>query len=114
MTQQGEAPQGAAARERFCIHYRPQTPGSYFSGTGYVAAIQRLKADVAMRAAGNVEAFFWKDAPGVKVWLPRMRRHAGAQECASNRLTRSIGSPLPAPVSAGTVRNPCANGEPIS
>ncbi len=69
MTQQGEVPQGAAARERFCIHYRPQTPGSSYNGTEYVAALQRLKADAAVRASGNVEAFFWKDAPGVKVWL---------------------------------------------
>jgi hypothetical protein len=69
MTQQGEVPQGAAARERFCIHYRTQPPGAYYGGIEYVAALQRLKADAAMRAAGNVEAFFWKDAPGVKVWL---------------------------------------------
>jgi hypothetical protein len=69
MTQEGEVPQGAAARERFCIHYGMRPPGAYYGGTEYVAALQRLKADAAMRVTNNVEAFFWQDAPRVKVWL---------------------------------------------
>jgi hypothetical protein len=57
------------ALTRFCIHHKAQPPGAYYSGTEYVAALQRLKADAAMTATGNVEAFFWKDAPIVRLWL---------------------------------------------
>lgn len=68
MTQQGEEILNAA-QERHCIHYRAQPPGNYYSGTEYVAALQRLKGNAAMRAARNVEAFFWRDASAIKVWL---------------------------------------------
>ena len=68
MTEHGEELL-TAARERFCKHYRTQPPGTYYSGTQFVAALQRLKVDAAVLAAGNVEAFFWKDAPLINVWL---------------------------------------------
>ena len=68
MMEQEEAITGAA-RERFCKHHRTHPPGSFYSGTELVAALQILKAEAAVRAAGNVEAFFWNDAPLIKVWL---------------------------------------------
>lgn len=80
MTEQGEALL-SAARERFCKHHRTKPLGTYYSGLEFIAALQRLKADAAVRAAGNVEAFFWKDAPLINVWL--------CHECAENMALRS-------------------------
>jgi hypothetical protein len=57
------------AQERYCIHYRAQPPGNYYTGTEYVAALERLRGNAAMRAASNVEAFFWRDAAVINVWL---------------------------------------------
>lgn len=74
MTQQVEE-MGNAAQERHCIHYREQATGNCYSGTEYVEALQRLKGSAAMKAASNVEAFFWRDASMIKVWL--------CQQCAS-------------------------------
>ena len=68
MTQQGEEIANAA-QERHCIHYREQATGSYYSGKEYVDALQRLKGNAAMKAASKVEAFFWRDASVIKVWL---------------------------------------------
>ncbi len=80
MTDQGEALL-KTARERFCKHYRTSPPGTYYSGTEYVTALQRLKVNAAMQAASNVEAFFWKDAPLVNVWL--------CHECAGTMALRN-------------------------
>lgn len=80
MTDQGKESL-VAARERFCIHHRKQPPGTSYSGMEYVAALQRLKVAAAMQAASNVEAFFWKDAPGVTVWL--------CHECAGTLTLRT-------------------------
>jgi hypothetical protein len=68
MTERSEEPRRTALM-RFCIHHKAQPPGAYYSGTEYVAALQRLKADAAVKATGNIEAFFWKDAPTVQLWL---------------------------------------------
>ena len=57
------------AQERYCVHYRAQQAGSYYTGTEYVAALQRLRGNAAMKAASNVEAFFWRDAAVINVWL---------------------------------------------
>ena len=57
------------AQERYCIHHRAQPPGNYYTGTEYVAALERLKGNAAMKAASNVEAFFWRDAAVINVWL---------------------------------------------
>lgn len=70
MTEQSEAAQDAEQfRTRYCVHYRAQQPGTFYSGALYVAALQKLKANAAMHAASKVEAFFWKDAPVIQVWL---------------------------------------------
>ncbi len=67
-TEQGEGP-ASTAFVRYCIHYRKHPPGAYYGGIEYVAALQKLKASAAMQAVGNVESFFWNDAPKVQVWL---------------------------------------------
>ena len=56
-------------RERHCVHRSQGAPGEFYRGEQYVAALQRLRSAAAMRVTGKVEAFFWADAPRVKVWL---------------------------------------------
>jgi hypothetical protein len=68
MTQQNTE-KASAPQERYCLHYRTRPPGNYYKGTEYVAALERLKGDAAMKVARNVEAFFWRDASAIKVWL---------------------------------------------
>ena len=56
-------------KERECIHRNQKTEGDYYTGTNYIKALQRLPVSAAMKMAGNVGAFFWADAPNIKVWL---------------------------------------------
>ena len=58
-------------RERHCSHWSQGAAGEFYRGEQYVAALQRLRSAAAMRVTGNVEAFFWADAPRVRVWLCR-------------------------------------------
>jgi hypothetical protein len=55
--------------ERECIHRRQNKEGEFYRGDNYVAALQRLRSDAAMKMASKVGAFFWSDAPQVRVWL---------------------------------------------
>lgn len=64
-----------AARERQCIHRKPDIGGEYHTGESYIAALQRLHIEKAQSMARKVGAFFWSDAPSMKVWL--------CQECAT-------------------------------
>ena len=64
-----------AVHERECIHRRKGVPGEFYQGDSYVRALQRLRNEAAMKMASKVGAFFWSDAPHVRVWLCR--------ECAS-------------------------------
>jgi hypothetical protein len=60
--------------ERQCVHRRggdAGVEGNFISGKSYVAALQRLKGQSAQRMALKVGAFFWRDAPNIKVWLCR-------------------------------------------
>ena len=63
--------EGEAARDRSCVHHRRGEPGEPYAGEEYLRALYRVKASEAMRMAGQVEAFFWADAPTVRVWLCR-------------------------------------------
>jgi hypothetical protein len=58
-----------AMSERECIHRRQHKEGEFYRGDIYVAALQRLRSDAAMKMASKVGAFFWSDAPHVRVWL---------------------------------------------
>ena len=59
------------ARERQCVHRGENTPGRIYRGDSYVSALQRLRSSAAMKMASKVGAFFWSDAPRVRVWLCR-------------------------------------------
>ena len=63
-----------AGRERECIHRRRGVEGEFYQGDRYILALQRLRNDAAMKMASKVGAFFWSDAPHLKVWL--------CQDCA--------------------------------
>ena len=56
-------------RERECIHRQAGAAGDFYPGDVYVAYLQRLRGEAAMRMARKVTAFFWADAPRVRVWL---------------------------------------------
>lgn len=56
-------------RERECVHRKKGVEGNFYSGEDYVSALKRLGGEGAMRVAGKVGAFFWSDAPHVRVWL---------------------------------------------
>ena len=56
-------------RERECVHRKGGAAGDFYGGEEYVSALMRLGGQGAMRVAGNVGAFFWSDAPHVRVWL---------------------------------------------
>lgn len=58
-------------RERECIHRRQGAPGEFYNGESYIASLQRLRSDAAMKLASKVSAFFWSDAPRIRVWLCR-------------------------------------------
>ena len=63
--------EGEAVRERACVHYKRGEQAEAYAGEDYLRAFKRLKASDAMKVAGLVEAFFWSDAPTVRVWLCR-------------------------------------------
>jgi len=63
-----------AVRERECIHRQQGAQGEFYQGDRYISALQRLRNDAAMKMASKVGAFFWSDAPHVRVWL--------CQDCA--------------------------------
>jgi hypothetical protein len=63
-----------SGRERECIHRQRGAEGEFYRGDRYILALQRLRNDAAMKMASKVGAFFWSDAPHVKVWL--------CQDCA--------------------------------
>lgn len=60
-----------AISERECIHRRQETEGEFYRADHYITALQRLGSDAAMRMSSKVGAFFWSDAPHVRVWLCR-------------------------------------------
>ncbi len=60
-----------AIRERECVHRHRGADGMFYEGSEYVASLQRLRADAAVRVAGRVAAFFWSDARQTVVWLCR-------------------------------------------
>jgi len=64
-----------SGRERECIHRQRGAVGEFYQGDRYILALQRLRNDAAMKMASKVGAFFWSDAPHVKVWL--------CQDCAT-------------------------------
>ena len=66
-----ERQQGVAFKERACAHYRRDAWGVPLGGRTYLSALQRLRGPAAERVARSVEAFFWSDAPRVRVWLCR-------------------------------------------
>lgn len=41
----------------------------FYEGMDYVASLQRLRADAALKVAAHVTAFFWSDARQTIVWL---------------------------------------------
>ena len=58
--------------ERECIHRdEAAADGDFFNGVFFVQALQRLRADEAVKIARKVSPFFWNDAPVVMVWLCR-------------------------------------------
>lgn len=61
--------------ERECIHRKQPVEGNFYVGADYIKALQRLPGSAAMKMASKVGAFFWADAPKVKVWL--------CQDCAA-------------------------------
>jgi hypothetical protein len=63
-----------AVRERECIHRQQGVQGEFYQADRYISALKRLRNDAAMKMASKVGAFFWSDAPHVKVWL--------CQDCA--------------------------------
>jgi hypothetical protein len=63
-----------AVRERECIHRQQGVEGQFYQANTYISALQRLRSDAAMKMASKVGAFFWSDAPHVRVWL--------CQDCA--------------------------------
>lgn len=56
-------------RERECMHRDEGAAGEFYNGVFYVQALQRLRVDEAVQAAGKVSSFFWADAPHILVWL---------------------------------------------
>jgi hypothetical protein len=60
-----------SVRERECIHRQRGAQGDFYQGDKYILALQRLRNDAAMTMASKVGAFFWSDAPHVRVWLCR-------------------------------------------
>lgn len=58
-----------AIRERECEHRRHGADGMFYEGMDYVASLQRLRADAALKVAAHVTAFFWSDARQTIVWL---------------------------------------------
>ncbi len=60
-----------AMRERECVHRSPSIEGSYYSGETYIRSLQRLRVDAALKVSSKVGAFFWSDAPMIRVWLCR-------------------------------------------
>jgi hypothetical protein len=54
---------------RRCVHSSKQQGSAEYGGEQYVAALKRLKGSAAVRAASQVEPFFWEDAKKVRVWL---------------------------------------------
>ena len=61
----------AVVPERACVHYKRGEQAEPYGGEEYLRALHRLKASDAVKMAGMVEAFFWSDAPTVRVWLCR-------------------------------------------
>ena len=57
--------------ERECIHREEAADGDFFNGVFFVQALQRLRADQALKVAHKVTPFFWTDAQRVLVWLCR-------------------------------------------
>ncbi len=58
-----------AADERECIHRSRNAAGGFYRGDVYVESLQRLRSADAMKMASKVSAFFWADAPRLRVWL---------------------------------------------
>jgi hypothetical protein len=64
-----------AVRERECVHRQQGAQGEFYRAESYISALKRLRNDAAMKMASKVGAFFWSDAPQVRVWL--------CKECAT-------------------------------
>lgn len=65
-------------RERECVHRRAGAEGDFYGGVQFIRALQRMRGDVALAMAQKVGAFFWSDAPRVRVWLCRGCAHEAA------------------------------------
>lgn len=57
--------------ERQCRHCEAGDAGTWHTGGEYLQALQRLRGGEALRLAGQVRAFFWSDAPLIRVRLCR-------------------------------------------
>ncbi|HEX8721873.1 MAG TPA: hypothetical protein VF736_14660 [Pyrinomonadaceae bacterium] len=64
-----EPPAEQPQRERECVHRRPGAAGDFYAGEQFVSALQRMRGGAALALARKVGAFFWADAPRVRVWL---------------------------------------------
>ncbi|MGH9943602.1 MAG: hypothetical protein ACRD9R_14750 [Pyrinomonadaceae bacterium] len=58
-----------AVRERECIHRKQGAAGGFYTGEEFVARLQRLRGKEATELTRKVGAFFWADAPRIRVWL---------------------------------------------
>ena len=56
-------------RLRECVHRKRGAEGEFYNGVTYLQHLQRLRSEAAVKAAANITAFFWADAPHVRVWL---------------------------------------------
>jgi hypothetical protein len=56
-------------RERECVHRHTGAGGAFYPGEQFVSALQRMRGGAAVELARKVGAFFWSDAPRVRVWL---------------------------------------------
>lgn len=61
--------------ERQCVHRANGAVGEYYRGDTYINSLQKVRGPHAFEIAQRVGAFFWADAPRMRVWL--------CSECAS-------------------------------
>ncbi|HEX7317514.1 MAG TPA: hypothetical protein VF297_26675 [Pyrinomonadaceae bacterium] len=76
-----ETPAEQSHHERECIHRQKGAAGEFYAGDAYVSALQRMRGEAALALGRKVGAFFWSDAPRVRVWLC----HACAREASLKR-----------------------------
>ncbi len=76
----GATDDGTVRRPCACSHQGQGRRWAVYRGEQFVAALQRLRGDAALRLARKVEPFFWADAGKVEVWL--------CEECAAEARLR--------------------------